>query len=31
MTLQERMRELRKERKETQRQVADANGVTDRQ
>ena len=31
MTLQERMRELRKERKETQRQVADAIGVTDRQ
>ena len=28
MTLQERMRELRKERKETQRQVADAIGVT---
>ena len=31
MTLQERMRELRKERKETQKQVADAIGVTDRQ
>ena len=31
MTLQERMRELRKERKETQRQVADAIRVTHRQ
>ena len=31
MTLQERMRELRKERKETQRQVAAAAGMTDRQ
>ena len=31
MEFYERMRELRKERKETQRQVADAIGVTDRQ
>lgn len=31
MNLQERMRELRKERKETQLQVAQAIGITDRQ
>ena len=31
MNLQERMRELRKERRETQKQVAEAIGITDRQ
>ncbi len=31
MNLQERMRALRKERNETQKQVADAIGITDRQ